>query len=197
MVVITFAVIYLWRVFKFGIGIRKLWDMHEFFVHLLDVPEVRLSSLARVNSRRRPLTPPLQNDIQTIPWHVLVDRLSSLRAAHPSALSGFRSTLDVSNSGPAVMPRLDAHDIASRIMREENYLIALFNKDTLDLSVPRPSFVAPWLARWLGLAPEPGTLTRTLEWNLTFCLTGFLFGPDGQVRRAFVTDKQRPQLIKA
>ena len=31
--------------------------------------------------------------------------------------------------------RLNAHDIANRIMRRENYMIALINKDILDLSV--------------------------------------------------------------
>lgn len=32
---------YLWRVVRFGLGVRKLWEMHEFYAHLLQVPEVR------------------------------------------------------------------------------------------------------------------------------------------------------------
>lgn len=132
------------------------------------------------------LTPQEQNDIQTIPWHALVSSLSTLRASHPSALS--------SSSHPSP-PRLDAHDVANRIMREENYLIALFNKDVLDLSIPVPEAVLRWAPRLAGTGA--GMLTRTLEWNLSFCLTGFLFGRDGQVRRAFVSERNRKELVEA
>lgn len=88
--------------------------------------------------------------------------------------------------------RLDAHDIANRIMREENYLVALFNKDILDLRVPFP----PALERILGPKLVGGQLTRALEWNLRFCLLRFFFGKDGQVRRAFVSDRNRAELIE-
>jgi autophagy-related protein 9 len=40
-------------------------------------------------------------------------------------------------------------------------------------------------------------LTRTLEWNLSFCLVGFLFGTDGQVRRAFVSERNKTDLTEA
>ena len=33
-------------------------------------------------------------------------------------------------------PKLDAHDIANRIIRQENSLITLFHKEILDLRVP-------------------------------------------------------------
>ena len=79
--------------------------------------------------------------------------------------------------------KLDAHDVANRIMRQENYLIALFNKDVLDLSVP-------------GLRGRSPALTKSLEWNLNFCLLGFLFDSRGQVRPQFLTDKHRSELIE-
>ena len=65
----------------------------------------------------------MQSDIQTIPWHAIVSRLSALRATHPSALASRAGA----HAGIPI-ERLDAHDVANRIMREENYLIALFNK---------------------------------------------------------------------
>ncbi|KAK4054015.1 autophagy protein atg9 [Microbotryomycetes sp. JL221] len=159
---------YLWRVVRFGLGVRKLWEMHEFYAELLEVPE---------------------NDIQTIPWHFIVTRLSTLRASHPAALS-------MRGGGSTTAQRLDAHDIANRIMREENYLIALFNKDLLDLSMPVPHAlqrVAPRFTQWA----KKSMLTKTLEWNLSFCLVGFLFGKDGQVRRAFLTDRNKAELTAA
>lgn len=99
----------------------------------------------------------------------------------------------------------------SRILRQENYLIALFNKDLLDLRVRIP--VHQTLQRWLPprlLAGPPQTglprtgeeepqylsfggnvLTQALEWNLRWCLMGFLFDSNGQVRKEVVRDKSR------
>ena len=108
---------------------------------------------------------------------------------------------------------LDAHDVANRIMRKENYLIALFNKSVLNLAIPIPlalsrsrsfTFLTDRLAIATSTLQEANNpslklvfLTKTLEWNLSFCLLGFLFGPDGQVRRAFVQEKSKSELIQA
>lgn len=138
-----------------------------------------------------------QNDIQTIPWHAIVSRLAELRASHPSALSS-RSTTASTTAATANARTLDAHDVANRIMREENYLIALFNKDVLDLSVPVPNVLHRWAPRLSArLEASKGDLTRTMEWNLSFCLVGFLFGTDGQVRRAFLSERNRGELVEA
>ena len=79
--------------------------------------------------------------------------------------------------------KLDAHDIANRIMRQENYLISLFNKELLDLRVPLPDFVR----RIVGHESGKGrVLTRALEWNLRFCLMEYLFDSHGRVRKVFL-----------
>ncbi|GAA5982646.1 hypothetical protein JCM10908_006731 [Rhodotorula pacifica] len=177
LVFIAFAGFYALRVVRFGMGIRRLWEMHEFYTELLEVPE---------------------SDIQTIPWHAIVARLSALRATHPSALASRSGT----NAGIPV-ERLDAHDVANRIMREENYLIALFNKDLLDISLPVPRVLQGPLGRLLGKGAArkkrfgKSMLTQTLEWNLGFCLLGFLFGRDGQVRRAFLSERNKKELVEA
>lgn len=75
-------------------------------------------------------------------------------------------------------------------MRQENYLIALFNKELLDLTFPLPPIFEK-----LGLK-QSQTLTKALEWNLRFCLLGYLFDQDGRVRKAFVTQKNRSLLIE-
>jgi len=41
LVFIIVAVFYAWRVVRFGMGVRRLWEMHEFYTELLEVPEVR------------------------------------------------------------------------------------------------------------------------------------------------------------
>lgn len=75
-------------------------------------------------------------------------------------------------------------------MRQENYLIALFNKELLDLEFPLPA-----IFKKLGIR-QSQTLTQALEWNLRFCLLGYLFDHDGRVRKPFVTQKNRAVLIE-
>lgn len=89
--------------------------------------------------------------------------------------------------------KLDAHDIANRIMREENYLIALFNKDLLDLRVPLPGV----LTNILSMDERHGiTLSTALEHNLRICLMRFLFDARGRVREVFLKERNREALVK-
>ena len=41
---VLFIAFYAWRVAEFGLEVKKLWEMHEFYTELLDVPEVSLLS---------------------------------------------------------------------------------------------------------------------------------------------------------
>ena len=130
-----------------------------------------------------------QADIQTISWPEIVRRIGKIRDHNPT------TALSPANQGlaPSVTAKLDAHDIANRIMRQENYLIAIFNKDLLDLRVPLPGFLKRFIA------PEAGkgnTLTRALEWNLRFCLMEYLFDTSGRVRKVFLKEKNRKALVE-
>jgi autophagy-related protein 9 len=40
------------------------------------------------------------------------------------------------------------------------------------------------------------TLTKALEWNLRYCLMGYLFDRRGQVRKEFVKDRKRKGLVE-
>ena len=91
--------------------------------------------------------------------------------------------------------KLDAHDVANRIMRQENFLIALFNKELLDLRVPLPNVLARFLCSG-GAEGKGRTLTRALEWNLRFCLMEYLFDERGKVRKVFLKSKNRAALIE-
>jgi autophagy-related protein 9 len=64
-----------------------------------------------------------------------VRRIGAIREENP--ITAISSAHGANTAAPATAS-LDAHDVANRIMRKENYLIALFNKDLLDLRVPLP-----------------------------------------------------------
>lgn len=133
----------------------------------------------------------MQADIQTISWPEIVRRIRDIR--EENCITAISSTTNNHAATPATAS-LDAHDIANRIMRQENYLIALFNKELLDLRIPLP----PALKRILHPAGDEGkgrTLTRVLEWNLRFCLMAYLFDAQGRVRKVFLKSKNRAALV--
>lgn len=69
-------------------------------------------------------------------------------------------------------------------MRKENYMIAMFNKELLTLSPPLP------------FLRNRTVLTRILEWSLGFCIIGFVFDERGQVRKRFLKDMRRAELVE-
>lgn len=155
-----FAFFWIWKVFQYILDIRRLRHMHDFYLYLLDTSE---------------------SDIQTVSWQDIVKRLMALRDANPSTAAGV-SDRHRRFIGSQSKQRMDAHDIANRLMRRENYLIALFNKDVLDLTLPIPF-----------LSNRP-LFSKTLEWNLSLCILDYVFDDRGQVRTSFVKDTNRRAL---
>ncbi|CAG8557548.1 8765_t:CDS:10 [Paraglomus occultum] len=144
-----------WQAIRLALEVRELTEMYNFYTHLLEIPDA---------------------DIQTVSWQKVVNQIMKIRNNNPTTIQGHH--LKESQQ------RLDAHNIANRIMRQENYLIALFNKDLLNLSIPFP------------FLREKQILTKTLEWNLNFCIIDYVFNNRGQVRKRFVKDVQREHLIR-
>lgn len=129
-------------------------------------------------------------DIQTISWPEIVRRIGAIREDNPN------TALSSQNAGTphdVTVAKLDAHDIANRILRQENYLIALFNKDLLDLRVPLPQILSRFISEEEG---KGKMLTQALEWNLRFCLMEYLFDRNGQVRKVFLNSRNRVPLIE-
>lgn len=167
LVVVVLLAAFGWQLVQFVLGLSRLRAMHRFYEHLLGIPDA---------------------DVQSIPWHEVVNRISALREQHPNTSLSSADEIELgdrasSSLRPSHHQRLDAHDVANRLMRQENYLIALFNENILDLSVP-------------GLRNRSPALTRSLEWNLNFCLLGFLFDSNGQVRHQFLSERYRADLIE-
>lgn len=163
---------------------------------------------------------------------MVVERLSAVRAAHPQrsslsadfdALEGAHPDPEADTEGrsdPSAVTHFDVHDVANRIMRKDNYLVALFNKNVLNLAVPVPAALAQspafcYAMGRLGIATTPldararrgqvqaqqgaqsGQLTKVIEWNLTSCILGFVFGPDGRVRPGVVHERNKGELVQA
>ncbi|KAF8077762.1 putative transmembrane protein [Lyophyllum atratum] len=166
---ILFTAFYVWQIAAFVLGVLRLVDMYKFYTHLLKIPDA---------------------DIQTISWPEVVRRIGAIREENPITAISSKSARKTNDTTSA---KLDAHDIANRIMRQENYLIALFNKELLDLRVPLPSFLERFVPEEEG---KGKMLTQALEWNLRFCLMEYLFDEHGRVRKVFLKSKNRGALIE-
>ncbi|KAF9566358.1 APG9-domain-containing protein [Agrocybe pediades] len=166
---ILFTAFYVWQIISYALGVRRLVDMYNFYTYLLKIPDA---------------------DIQTIAWSEVVRRIGAIREENP--LTALSSKKD-STSDDTATAKLDAHDIANRIMRQENYLIALFNKELLDLRVPLPDMLKRFIVEEQG---KGKLLTQALEWNLRFCLMEYLFDEHGRVRKIFLKAKNRSILIE-
>ena len=95
-------------------------------------------------------------DLQTMSWNDVTQRLILL---HEHGI--YKVTL--------TKERLTEHDIVLRIMRKENYMIAMINKKCLDIHVP-------WWA--IPFMSEKLFLTKSLEWSLSFCILDFMFNDE-------------------
>lgn len=155
-----FTLFWFMKLIQYVYDIQRLLDLKNFYFYLLDISEA---------------------EMQTISWQLVVKRLMLLKdknattagtAYHSEQLLGSQSK-----------NRMDPHDIANRIMRKENYLIAMINKDVLNLKLSIPFF-------------NELILTRTIEWNISLCIMDFVFNENGQVRPIFLKDSQRNTLVE-
>jgi autophagy-related protein 9 len=153
----TFYII--WQSVRFMIDLRPLINIRNFYVHLLNIPE---------------------HDMQTVSWQDIVARIMALRDANPKTAQ--LTPAQRRWIGSQSKERLDAHDIANRLMRKDNYLIAMFNKDVLNLTIPFPFIRGRQL------------YSRTLEFYIQFSIIDFVFNEAGQVNQEFLKSSRRGQL---
>lgn len=134
----------------------KLREIKNFFTHLIGITN--------------------DDELMTISWKTIVERLMLLKDYN--SLTSNDPLNDLNSK-----VRLNAHDIANRIMRKENYMIALINKDVLDFG----SF---------AFLNNKSLLTKTLEWNLKLCINNFVFNSHGQINGDVLKDFNRNQMAK-
>lgn len=148
------------KVAQYVLDWRRLHRLHDFYLYLLDIPEA---------------------EIQSISWQEIVSRLMALRDANPTIRTGPHGKT-TRYMGTQSKQRMDAHDIANRLMRMENYMIAMINKDILDTTLSLP------------LLGRRQFLTKTLEWHLNYCIQDYVFDDKGQVKQLFLKDTHRRAL---
>lgn len=132
-----------------------LWTLVHFFLDLRGIYEVQHFLGNKLGTSERQL--------QMMTWSEMAHRLVLVQ----------RSTR------LCVVRDLDEHDIVSRIMRKENYLIGMLNKGVLALHVP-----------CMGLKRR-FMLTKTLEWNLYWCILDHMFDDHFHIRKDFLQDEER------
>ena len=158
-----FCFFWIIKLFQYAYDVRRLLGLRNFYTYLLEITELEL---------------------QTISWPDIVERLMLLRDSNPHTTSQ-GSAKSRKFLGAQSKQRMDAHDIANRLMRKENYFIALINKEVLDFTLPIP---------FLNNRPF---YSRTLEWNINQCVFDFTFSEKGQIQTLFLKDTHRKQLSEA
>ncbi|KAI9341801.1 APG9-domain-containing protein [Zopfochytrium polystomum] len=138
----------------------SIWWVWQAFRLILDIPR-----LWEMKVFYEELLEIAEGAMDSLEWQEVVDKLVKLKSSTDGEAQSRRTE------------RLDAFAIANRIMRKENYLIALFNKDILDLRLP-----------YMG---SKQMLTKIIEWNLSFCIIAYLFDDNGSVRKRFLKESNR------
>lgn len=141
-------------------AIPRWLEMHNFYTYLLDIPD---------------------KDIQTVSWQYVVSKVMELRDAHPQ--TAHLSPANRRWLATQSKQRMDAHDIANRLMRRENYYIAMINKDILDFSVN-----IPFIGRKDFYPPA-------LQYLVSLCLMDCVFDDHYQVKETFRTTRNRKENI--
>lgn len=154
---------------------RELMDLKEikyFYNHLLSIDD---------------------SELQTISWPQIVKKIMILKNQNTNAIVNNNNTnnnnsnnnndinKDIINDLKS-KSKLNAHDIANRLMRKENYMIAIFNKNILNKALTIPLIKTHFL-------------TNTLEWNLKLCIFDFLFNEEGQLKKKVLSQHNRLSLI--
>ncbi|KAG9641871.1 APG9-domain-containing protein, partial [Aureobasidium melanogenum] len=141
--------------------IPRLRKMEMFYQHLLGIPDT---------------------DIQAVSWERVVQGLMKLRDLNPETADTVPKYLKA--TGKQSKQKMDAHDIANRLMRRDNYSIALFNKEIIDLTLSIP------------ILGNRQYYSKSLEDCLNHCFSGFIFDEQGQVDPLCLQRKDRHRLIQ-
>jgi len=103
-------------------------------------------------------------ELATIRWQKVVDQLHTLQEQHHFYLGKDTFT---------------AHNVANHILKKENYLVAMFNKDLFDFTIPYVNI---------------SFFTKTMEWNLQHAVVNYLFDDRMKLKKEFMDYNSREQL---
>ena len=143
--------------------IRRLFRMHHFYLHVLGIND---------------------QDIQTVSWVRVVEGLVKVQNANIATANQTPGVRHWLNYGKP-QQRVNAESIANRLMRQDNFYVALYNKDILDFTLPLP---------FIG---SRQFYSKSLEWCIDFCFTNFIFDEQGSIRPFCLDVKNRKNLVSA
>ena len=159
-----FAIYWMFKLLRYTKDVRRLFQMQDFFQHVLGIGD---------------------QDIQTVAWGEIVNGLVKVQNANIATAADpgeqGRKYLDFNKP----RQRLNAEAIANRLMRQDNYYVAMYNKDLIDFTLPVP-FIGP-----------RHFYSRSLEWSINFCFTNFIFDETGSIRPFVLDVKKRHVQIEA
>ena len=161
--VFLFVMYWLTRAAQHIRNTRRLFRMHDFFLHVLGIND---------------------QDLQTVSWVRVVDGLVKIQNANVATATA--TTAVKQFMGYSKPPqRINAESIANRLMRQDNYYVAMYNKDVLDFTLPLP---------FVGTRQF---YSKSLEWCIDFCLTNFIFDEQGSIRPFCLEVRNRAALVTA
>ena len=143
---------------------RRLFRMHNFFLHVLGISD---------------------QDLQTVSWVRVVDGLAKVQNANIATADLTKPNVKAFLKYGKAPQRINAESIANRLMRQDNYYVALYNKDILDFTLPLP---------FVGTRQF---YSKSLEWCIDFCLTNFIFDEQGSIRPFCLEVRNRKALVTA
>jgi autophagy-related protein 9 len=158
----VFALTYVYKAVTEIQALPRWWEMHNFYTYLLDIPD---------------------KDIQTVSWQYVVSKMMELRDANPTTAQSI-SPANRRWMSTQSKQRMDAHDIANRLMRRDNYWIAMINKDVLDFSLNIP---------FIG---KKEFYPSALQYFISLCLMDCVFDDHYQVKENFRTTRNRKENIE-
>ncbi|KAJ1680057.1 autophagy protein atg9 [Spiromyces aspiralis] len=150
-----FLAVWCSQIIMLALDIPSLLELRAFYTHVLSIPP---------------------EDIATVTWNEVMKQMIDLRNREIALEQARKRRARLAHY------KLDAQIIINRIMRKENYTIALFNKDVLDTSLD------------LFGHKTSQSFSKTIEWNVFFCLISYVFDERGQIRKRFLYESNREVL---
>ncbi|XP_074559062.1 autophagy-related protein 9-like [Curcuma longa] len=142
-----------------------LLNFLKFFVQLKNIVKIRHFYYNRLHVTDR--------EIQTTPWPTILEKVVQLQKSQQLC----------------VVKDLSAHDVVMRIMRKQNYLIAMLNKGVLAFSIS--SWVpgaGPTVKSRITGKKNHLILPKILEWSLSWCIFQSMFDSKFCLRKDFLSN---------
>jgi autophagy-related protein 9 len=119
-------------------------------------------------------------ELQTTRWTLVVKRLN-----HYLTMKGYDA--------------LESWNISARIMKKDNYLIAMIHHNILDYGIPiLPESINNRVRRFLGMSGDErlkvNVFSRILLWSITYCIVNFIVNERNEVRNEIMfSDREHVQ----